>query len=217
MCGPLVVGMPAGTGGPIRFIAGRLLYNLGRVLTYVGFGALLGFVGGAIPLPSVQRVISVMAGMAIIVITLLPIVTGTAFRFPLLDRVGGLVTRGIGRMMARTSFPAMFALGFLNGLLPCGFVYLAIAGALASGGPGDGMIFMGAFGTGTVPAMFGMSLFPRFVSPEFRRRTLRVLPAFTLLVGILLILRGLNLGIPYVSPKLGSPAAQTTTDCCTDG
>ena len=214
MCGPLVIAMPADMGGHVRFVAGRLSYNLGRVMTYMGIGGLLGLAGGSIPMPEVQRAISVMAGVFVVVAALLPYIGGAAVRIASLDRIGGFVSRRISRMMSNSSFPAMFGLGLLNGLLPCGFVYLGLAGALASGSAADGMIFMGAFGTGTVPAMFGVSLFPRLVSSEFRQKALRVLPVFTLLVGLILILRGLNLGIPYLSPKLQMPTAQSAPDCC---
>jgi sulfite exporter TauE/SafE len=68
----------------------------------------------------------------------------------------------------------------------------------------SGMLFMTGFGFGTIPAMVGFSISPRILSADFRTRIVRILPAFTLLVGFLLVLRGLNLGIPFVSPRLGA-------------
>jgi sulfite exporter TauE/SafE len=214
MCGPLVLAMPAGEGSRFRIAAGRLIYNLGRVATYVAFGALLGSVGGAVRVPEFQRAVSIAAGAAVILMLVAPrIIRSVAGSFAPFARVTSAVSAGIGRLIRKTSVPALFGLGILNGLLPCGFVYLGIAGALASGSTANGMAFMAGFGFGTIPAMFSVSFIPTLVSAAVRRRLARLLPAFTLLVGALLIVRGLALGIPYVSPKLNAPAVQTEGSC----
>jgi hypothetical protein len=215
MCGPLVLAMPAGAAGRLRFVAGRLVYNLGRVVTYVSFGALLGFAGGAVRMPGFQQTVSIAAGISVVVLVLLPRIGRSALSsFAPIARLAAAITSGISRLITRTSMPSLFGLGLLNGLLPCGFVYLAVAGALAAGTTVAGMTFMAGFGVGTIPAMFGVSLFPRLVSQSVRQKAVRLLPAFTVLVGLLLILRGLNLGIPYVSPKLNPPASQTEEVPC---
>jgi sulfite exporter TauE/SafE len=90
----------------------------------------------------------------------------------------------------------------LNGLLPCGFVYIGITGAIAVGSTLNGMLFMTMFGLGTLPVMLGTSLIGSAININLRQKLTRLLPALSVALAIIFILRGLNLGIPYISPKL---------------
>lgn len=205
MCGPIVLALPAGRNHWPAFLAGRLLYNLGRVLTYTLMGGAVGLLGAGILLPVFQQNLSIVAGVLIILSVVarrfinfsLPIPT---FITDTLHRIQA----GIAALLREQSTSGLFLLGILNGLLPCGFVYVAMAAAAVTAHVVGGMIFMAGFGLGTIPAMLGFALSPRILSSSVRTRIARVLPVFTILVGVLLILRGLNLGIPFVSPKLGA-------------
>ena len=97
----------------------------------------------------------------------------------------------------------MLAIGVLNGFLPCGFVYMGIAGAMAisSAGPVNGALFMVLFGLGTIPAMLGTSIAGNYINLGFKRKFAKLVPVFAVLLAVIFILRGLNLGIPYISPK----------------
>jgi len=119
------------------------------------------------------------------------------------------VTRGVswlkaalGSMLQRRAMPAMFGIGLLNGLLPCGLVYVACAAATATGDVLSGMRYMIAFGLGTVPMLLAISLLGTKLQFALRFKVQRLIPASLILVGMLLLLRGMALGIPYVSPKL---------------
>jgi sulfite exporter TauE/SafE len=104
----------------------------------------------------------------------------------------------------RTNF-SLFIIGILNGFLPCGFVYMAIAGAIAvsSASPINGMLFMTFFGVGTVPAMLGTSIAGNLISFNVKKKFAKIVPVFAIILAVIFVLRGMNLGIPYISPKLG--------------
>ena len=97
---------------------------------------------------------------------------------------------------------AIFTIGILNGLLPCGLVYMALAGAVVSNNPTEGAIYMLFFGLGTIPVLLSVSLLGNIISVRFRNSIKRIIPFFIFFIGVLFILRGLNLGIPYISPKM---------------
>jgi sulfite exporter TauE/SafE len=104
-------------------------------------------------------------------------------------------------------------IGLLNGLLPCGLVYLALASAVAAGSAVNGAAFMAFFGLGTLPAMFAIAVFGNFMRQGIRLKLRRAVPAFMTVMALLLILRGLSLGIPYLSPDMDAKAK--TPACCT--
>ncbi len=105
-----------------------------------------------------------------------------------------------GRLLQRRTLGAVTLLGALNGLLPCGLVYVACTAALASHHWWEGVAYMTLFGLGTVPMMFGLGLAGMKLQSMLRFRLQRLVPVSLVIVGGLLVLRGLALGIPYVSP-----------------
>ncbi|MEM6782199.1 MAG: sulfite exporter TauE/SafE family protein [Bacteroidota bacterium] len=212
MCGPLALALPGAAVTRVRFFAGRLLYNLGRATTYAALGALLGALGAVVAFAGWQRWLAFGLGVTLVVLALVPVARRTLGRFegttarwlgPLLARVGPLYQRG--------GLPALFAVGLLNGLLPCGFVYAALATAIASGSIAGGASFMAAFGLGTLPAMFALSVAGRRMSARWRTRLARWAPLGLAVVGVLLILRGLSLGL-FLSPDVR--AALFTPEVC---
>jgi len=208
MCGPLLLALPVAPGGAGRFIAGRLLYQAGRVTTYGLLGLIAGLVGKSIFLAGLQRWLSIALGVAVLAGFLLS--KKIAVSAPAVRLVGRLKA-AMGSQLRQPGFRSLVLLGLLNGLLPCGLVYVAVAGAVARGNLADGLIYMALFGLGTLPMMLGIGLSGRAFPLAFRLKMRRAIPAGVCLLGGLLILRGLALGIPYVSPALvaGLPAA-----CC---
>ncbi len=103
-------------------------------------------------------------------------------------------------MFAIRSFQSLFFIGMLNGLLPCGLVYMAIAGAIGTGGVAEGSLYMILFGLGTIPMLLSISLAGNIMSIAVRKRINKLIPVLVVIVGVLFILRGLSLGIPYLSP-----------------
>jgi sulfite exporter TauE/SafE len=204
MCGPIALALPVGDNRWSTFVLGRVLYNLGRVLTYTLMGGAVGLVGASILLPLLQQNLSIIAGVLVILAVLARHLLGLSL--PLPSFISGILQNlqaKIAALLREQSVAPLFLLGILNGVLPCGFVYVAMTAAAVSAHIFGGMLFMAGFGFGTIPAMAALSISPRMLSAGFRTRIVKILPAFTLLVGILLIVRGLNLGIPFISPKLG--------------
>lgn len=201
MCGPLALALPHWGRGQGSFLVGRLLYNFGRIITYAGMGAIFGLLGQGVAMAGLQRWVSLTLGVVI----LAGVVVAPRFanRVPVTRGVNWLKA-ALGTMLQRRAMPAMFGIGLLNGLLPCGLVYVACAAATATGEVLSGMRYMIAFGLGTVPMLLAISLLGTKLQFALRFKVQRLIPASLILVGMLLLLRGMALGIPYVSPKLPS-------------
>lgn len=208
MCGPLALALPSSGASAPAFLLGRLAYNLGRIFTYCALGVLFGLVGKTLLLAGVQRWVSI--GLGVLLLAGLFGSRRLALSRPLEALVGRL-KRGMSGLLRRRSFASLWLLGLLNGLLPCGMVYAAGVGAAATGGAFAGSQYMAAFGLGTVPMMLGIGLSGRLIPLSFRLRLVRAIPLSVFLLATLLILRGLSLGIPYVSPVLSLDGAS----CCT--
>jgi hypothetical protein len=219
MCGPIAIALPVGNGSRFNYTVGRIAYNLGRSVTYALLGLFCGFVGKTILMAGYQQVLSIALGVLILLAVLLPSgqlakITGLSFHARLVGRLQGLWAR----VFSKSSINSLFVVGLLNGFLPCGLVYVALAGSVATASPLYGAAYMGIFGLGTLPVMFAMAMLGRVVGSGFRSRLRRVVPVVGVLLAALFILRGLSLGIPFVSPKLGSsPHGQATMDCCQPG
>jgi sulfite exporter TauE/SafE len=204
MCGPLVLALPSPSASPLSFAAGRLAHNLGRLTTYCLLGALFGAFGKTLALAGLQRWASIAAGAAILIG-----VFGSG-RLGLVKPAVQAVTRLkvlLASLLKRPGFGSLYLIGLLNGLLPCGLVYVACAAAVATGGFLTGLAAMALFGLGTTPMMFGIGLVGGTVSQVVRLRFQKLLPIGLGLIALLLILRGLSLGIPYISPNLSGGAA----------
>jgi hypothetical protein len=133
-------------------------------------------------------------------------------RWSPVTRMVGILKRRMSRLLQRRSFAALAMLGLLNGLLPCGLVYVACAGATATGHLLRGAEYMALFGAGTVPMMLALSLSGSLVPIRIRLKLTKAVPVAIGLLAALLILRGLSLGIPYVSPNLSGGHASAL--CC---
>jgi sulfite exporter TauE/SafE len=207
MCGPLMLALPVPPGGPARFVAGRIIYQLGRVAAYCLLGVVAGLVGKSIFLAGLQRSLSIGLGVAILLGLLIS--KKISLSAPVVRLVVTLKA-AMSAQLQRRSLRSLALLGMLNGLLPCGLVYVAMAGAVARGTLPEGILFMAWFGLGTLPTMLGISLSGKLFPLSLRLKLRRAIPFGVCLLAGLLILRGLALRIPYVSPVLNSSAP----GCC---
>jgi sulfite exporter TauE/SafE len=207
MCGPLTLALPStGTKLP-GFVAGRAAYNLGRVITYCVLGLIFGLVGHTLVLAGIQRWLSIGLGIALLIGLL------GSRKLGLSQPVVGFVNQLKDHMrvlISRRTLIAAALLGLLNGLLPCGLVYVACAGAANTGGIISGIDYMAAFGLGTIPMMLAIGLFGKLIPWSLRLQLRKAIPVSVFLLACLLILRGMSLGIPYVSPDLSTGGAS----CC---
>lgn len=201
MCGPIALSLSPGNRRNISFLLKRTAYNGGRVVSYASLGLIFGFIGDRLSIFGLQRWLSIMIGSLLILFVLLAYAKAGK---PLSGRLYGLFlpffSKAYSRLRHSDTFLSMLFIGILNGLLPCGFVYLGLGGAAALGSAADGAVYMAMFGLGTVPVMLGVTIFGNIVSSGFRRKIAKLVPVMVLLLGLLFVLRGLNLGIPYLSP-----------------
>jgi sulfite exporter TauE/SafE len=213
MCGPIVLALPNHYQHKYVKIYSSLLYNMGRVITYGMLGLIFGLLGEGIYLGGMQQAVSIITGAVIIILVLFPYILPakmkqfSIMKYPLLKNA-------FSNLFKSESYSAYLLLGLINGLLPCGFVYIALSGALLMGDTLQGSIFMMLFGIGTIPAMFTLSMAGSFVSLSFRNKIKKSIPYLSVIVGLILILRGFNLGIPYVSPMMSHEKQETNVDCC---
>ncbi len=215
MCGPIALAIPVQDNSRLNLIVGRLLYNIGRAITYSVIGMVFGLIGQSLSIAGLQQFISIIAGVLILLMVLLPsrlsqkiYLLKPAYQFT------NSIKIKFGKLLKGKSNYTTFLIGLLNGFLPCGLVYIAVAGAIASGGFMDGAVYMFLFGIGTIPIMLAVSLAGNFISISFRKNINKLIPVFMIVLGCLFILRGMNLGIPYVSPQIQQSEITDETLIC---
>jgi uncharacterized protein len=207
MCGPLALSLPVVAQKPAGRMAYTLLYNLGRVVTYSVLGAVLGIVGASFALVGFQQALSIVAGLLIILYLAwpngkwLPLSNGKVQFF-----FGALRNR-LAELFSKKNYQSVFFIGILNGLLPCGLVYMAAAGAVSTASVAGSSLFMAVFGLGTLPVMWSVAFFGSLAGFKTRAVIKKAYPYLMFLMGCLLIIRGLGLGIPYLSPGFNTTAA----------
>jgi uncharacterized protein len=203
MCGPLVLAAAGNGRTTTGHVLGRVAYNAGRVATYGLLGAVFGLIGGTLVLVGIARWVSIGAGVSILLSVLSPA------RFS----AGGWATKPsawirapLVHLLRQRGLTSGFLLGLCNGLLPCGLVYAACAASAASGRPLAGAACMLVFGLGTVPMMLGIGLFGIKLQSVLRLRFQKFIPAFLVLVGLVLILRGALSGMDQgnINPSASS-------------
>jgi sulfite exporter TauE/SafE len=201
MCGPIALILPVENDGIIKKNVKLLLYHTGRMLAYGTLGLLVGFVGKGLSLAGLQQKISLVFGIMMLIAALYPTARFFKFKTPVFwTQFIGKLNAAMRKYLHRRSYQAFFTLGFLNGYLPCGLVYLALVGALATGNPWQGALFMMLFGLGTTPALHAISLLKTAISVKLRNKLNKLIPIGVGIVGILFILRGLGLNIMFLSP-----------------
>ena len=213
MCGPLALALPLSNDSFAAKFFGAFIYNAGRIVTYTFFGLIFGLIGQTAALFNFQQWLSIGTGVLILFFIIMP------KKYKIQSTASGYSTAfftrirmELGRLFTQKNSSSLFVIGLLNGLLPCGLVYMAVAGAIAAGDVWNSALFMAAFGLGTLPIMWSIAFFGNYVGVSFRQKIRRAYPYMMTLMACLLILRGMGLGIPYVSPKMN--AAKTAVHGC---
>jgi uncharacterized protein len=219
MCGPIAVSLPLKEYSWGTRIYSSLLYNFGRIITYFLLGLIFGLLGLGISIWGIQQWVSIGAGTLMILSVAYPVIFHRNSFTLWIDSFFTKFKKFFGRFFGFRTYPSVWVIGLLNGFLPCGLVYIALAGALISASPLEGALYMLIFGLGTLPALVIISLLGNIFSQAFRSSIRKVIPYMIILIGILFILRGMNLGIPYLSPKMDHQQIHKTEelqkpDCC---
>jgi len=201
MCGPLMLALPGKKRISGSFVAGRGLYHLGRTVSYAILGMILGLFGQGISLIGMQRGLSILLGVGIFLALFIPQWENKLTRIPFFQKIFTSLRNSLGKSLQHQHMPTLFNTGILNGFLPCGMVYLALAGALAMPQWWQSTAFMALFGLGTLPATMALTLAGSFIPREKIRQYRPALQTLALVLTLLLVIRGLDLGIPYLSPS----------------
>lgn len=213
MCGPIALALPVHQYSPLKKYLGIFLYNLGRVTTYTFLGILFGLLGQSFFIGGFQQIVSISIGVLLLLSVIL---TQTKwFNTPSFGFIYSFINKvkqQLGNLFNKKGLHFLFFIGLLNGLLPCGLVYLGIAGAIATGNYIRGAEFMFYFGIGTVPVMYAVAFLGQFITVKYRNHIRHAMPYVVSFMAVLLIVRGLNLGIPYVSPEFEKNT--NTVSCC---
>ncbi|MEP2023985.1 MAG: sulfite exporter TauE/SafE family protein [Reichenbachiella sp.] len=201
MCGPIALAL-SGQQSLSKFLISRFLYNIGRIFTYALIGLIFGLLGELISFGGYQQAFSIGMGLFMIMVAFAvsSSIRGKIYQ-PMYKLAQGLKNM-LGQWLHTTKLSGTFILGALNGFLPCGLVYAAVAGALATANLADGLLYMVLFGLGTFPAMLVMALSGQAIKGFSFIQLNKISTIFILTLGCLLIIRGLDLNIPYLSPAI---------------
>lgn len=202
MCGPIAFLLPVNRENNWIKFGQIFIYHGARILAYACLGLVFGLIGKSLNLFGFQQQISIGIGVLMILVILLPQKTFNKYNFskPVYKLISKVKT-ALGVQLKKKTPDTFFTIGFLNGFLPCGLVYMAIFGAIAAGNIQNGMLYMVAFGAGTIPLMTTAIYLGNFLNVQIRTRIRKAIPVFVVIIGILFILRGLGLGIHHISPK----------------
>lgn len=201
MCGPLLLAVQAGQQISWKTTLNKLIYQLGRILTYGFLGLILGAIGNVAAIQGWQQGFSLVTGVILFGIGLFYIFGKSS------SSLANIQTKAIqpfAKFMSKWLYRpgGSFVAGILNGVLPCGMVYMALASAVNADSLENSFLFMVLFGLGTLPLLLLFSFAGNFPKRVFKKGFSTVLPILFLLMGIWFILRGANLDIPYLSPLL---------------
>jgi sulfite exporter TauE/SafE len=196
MCGPLLLAVPTRTTNNHKWL-GIALYHVARIFTYAVLGVLVGFVGWRLEVTGIQQFFSLTIGIVLLgYVFTSHFFSGAAW----ILAFNKLIFSFFGFASRQKGYLGTLLLGAANGLLPCGMVYIALTGAMASASATAAAGFMLLFGLGTMPLLFVFNYYGICLQVSVKQRIKLVAPVVIAIMGLLLILRGLNLGIPYISP-----------------
>ncbi|WP_417886589.1 sulfite exporter TauE/SafE family protein [Zunongwangia sp.] len=214
MCGPIAFLLPLNRANKWLMYFQLFLYHLGRIISYAFIGLLFGLLGRGLHLFAAQQKLSIGIGVFMVLIVLLSFGTkkfqklGSPFY-----RIISKIKSKIGANLKKQTPDTFLSIGLLNGFLPCGLVYMGVLGAIAQANAAYGSLYMVFFGFGTIPLMTITVALGNWIGVNTRNKIRKFIPVFVMLTGILFILRGAGLGIPYVSPKVSDDKVNATIEC----
>lgn len=214
MCGPIAMMLPVERNNPSKKVTQIMTYHLGRLTAYGTIGFIFGMVGKGFFMAGIQQKLSIVLGVIMIIAIVIPEKEFVKYNFskPVFRVITAIKTK-LGSQFKNKSYQSLFTIGLLNGFLPCGMVYVALFGAIAMQSASFGVLYMVLFGLGTIPLMSSVVYIHSFLTLSVRNKIQKVIPYVGILIGLLFILRGLGLGIPYVSPSNMSLFVQANANC----
>ncbi|OXB04702.1 hypothetical protein B0A81_16175 [Flavobacterium plurextorum] len=214
MCGPIAMMLPVDHNNETKKAAQIITYHLGRLSAYASIGLIFGLLGRGFFLAGMQQNMSIFIGVAMILVVLIPEKVFAKYNFskPVYKIISNIKS-SLGSQFKKKSYKSLFTIGLLNGFLPCGMVYVALFGAIAMQSAGLGVLYMLLYGLGTIPLMTVVVYINSLLKLPFRNKIQKAIPYVAIIIGVLFILRGLGLGIPYLSPSNMNLFVQATPNC----
>lgn len=211
MCGPIIWIMPFQVFSGLQKMLAIALYHIGRISVYAFMAVVLHSFKELFN-PRVQQYVSVFSGVLLLVAGIITFVPGHSIKFKL--PWSEPVKKMLGKVIGNPGLGAIGAAGVLNGLLPCGLVYMALSATMAMPSATGAAMLMYVFGVGTMPMLVGITLLKSKMNFVKGVNIKRFAPVIVFSFGLLFVLRGLNLGIPYLSPKVEMTAKEVKSSCC---
>jgi sulfite exporter TauE/SafE len=200
MCGPIALAVAGGKGK--SYASNKILYNLGRSVTYAALGLIVGSLGFSLSLAGIQQGFSIGMGLLILILALSYKGTSQFSNIPFFSQLVIQLKKALGKFLKAGGKAGFFATGLANGLLPCGMVYMALVAAMALQDPWLGATYMFFFGIGTIPLLAALMWSGNLIPVSYRQTFQRAIPYLGVVIGILFIFRGLGLGLHGFSPDL---------------
>jgi hypothetical protein len=214
MCGPIAMMLPLDRNNEAKKVTQILTYHIGKLSAYGILGLIFGLLGRSFYLAGMQQQLSIVVGILMIMVAVVPEKEFAKYNFSKpIYRIITKVKSSLGQQFKSKSYKSLFTIGLLNGFLPCGMVYVAIFGAIAMQSISMGIVYMLLFGLGTIPLLTAVIYISNLLSFSFRGTLQKMIPLVAVLIGMLFIIRGLGLDIPYLSPSNLSLFVQAETNC----
>lgn len=214
MCGPIAFVLPVSREHTLKKFFQIFLYHFGRLTAYALIGLAFGLVGKSLYLFGLQQQLSIAVGILMIAVIIIPSKTFSKYNFSKpLYRVLGKIKSSMGAALKKKTPDTFLTIGFLNGFLPCGLVYMAVFGAIASGEFLQSSLYMIFFGLGTIPLMTTAVYFSSMLNGAIKNKISRIIPVFVVIIGMLFIIRGMGLNIPYLSPAPVTEMVSASASC----
>ncbi|HDZ14720.1 hypothetical protein LCGC14_0685000 [marine sediment metagenome] len=214
MCGPIAFMLPVDRTNNFKKFGQIFIYHSGRLLAYGIIGLIFGILGKGLYVFGMQQKLSIAIGVLMIIVVLVPnrIFSKYNLSKPVYKVIAKVKNR-LGSELKKKRPDTFLTIGFLNGFLPCGLVYMALLGGIAMGSVWYGSLYMMLFGLGTIPLMTTAIYFSGLLKGPLRQKVKKVIPVFVICLGVLFILRGMGLGIPYLSPKPVVELVSSNLEC----
>ncbi len=214
MCGPIAMMLPVDRTNEAKRAVQILTYHFGKLSAYSVLGLIFGLLGKSFYAAGWQQQMSIILGVLMIMVSIVPerVVAQYNFSKPIYKIISNVKSH-LGQQFKRKSYSSLFIIGLLNGFLPCGMVYVAIFGAIAMQSVSLGVVYMLLFGIGTIPMLTLVVYLSHVLSFSSRNNLQKMIPIVAVVIGMLFIIRGLGLDIPYVSPSNLSLFVQPVANC----
>ena len=214
MCGPIAMMLPVDRTNEAKRVVQISMYHLGKLTAYGLLGLIFGLLGKSFYLAGLQQQLSIILGILMIVVAVVPEIIFAKYNFSKpIYKIITKIKSSLGQHFKNKSYRSLFTIGLLNGLLPCGMVYVAIFGAIAMQSVSLGILYMILFGIGTIPLLTAIVYLSNIFSFSFRKTIQNMIPIVAILIGMLFIIRGLGLDIPYLSPSDLSLFIKSEANC----